>query len=128
MLASGDEPWTEGNFPSWQFAFYRIGQLLTKMLGLEAITELQVGGILSGSTLDAIALYDITRRAVRGDRLGRLLPACHFAKKMLSEKSSEHVRRIVTNRKADAMWSAWHQRFVKEASEKSLFEARNVSY
>ena len=66
MLANGGEPLTERNLPSWQLALYRVGQLLTKMLGLEAVTQLQLGGILPGMAWGAIALYDVTRRAVRG--------------------------------------------------------------
>ena len=89
MLGSGDEELTVDNFPSWRFALYRVSQLLTKMLGLESSTQLQIGGILDGSVWDAIALYDITRRAVRGDTLGRLLPPCHFVLRLLNERSDE---------------------------------------
>ena len=84
--------------------------------------------MLDGSTWDAIALYDITRRAVRGDLLGRLLPACHFALKMLKERKEESIRRIVSSHKADAMWTAWQQRFVNKYGDKKFFENRDASY
>ena len=47
---------------------------------------------------------------------------------MLNDRSDESIKRIVSRRKAEATWSPWLQRFVKEYGDRNFFETRDVSY
>ena len=47
---------------------------------------------------------------------------------MLNERSNESIKRIVSLHKAEATWSSWHQRFVKEYGDINLYDIRVISY
>ena len=63
-----------------------------------------------------------------GDLLGSLMPVCHFALRMLADRSPEYIQQTVAAHTVEQHWSSWHQRFMREVAERNFFEAKHLSY